>query len=126
VPNIYYYVANPHTNDFQVSPSPWQPAGDTVSGSVVDLLDAGIGSNNEIHRRGGASWHDRYRFRVLIDTQQIDPATEAIVLALIDNYKPISRWMEGFVRAITSECDIGWTGMLLRFIYRESEAPDYP
>ena len=128
VPEIYYYVANPHTNDFQVSPSPWHsgPSGPGISGSIVNLTDAGIGSNNEIWRRGAGSWHDRYRFRVLIDSQFIDPDDQRTVLELINNYKPISRWMDGFVRAQAMECDIGWTGMLLRFIYRESEAPDYP
>lgn len=126
VPNITYYVANPHTNDFQVSPSPWQGTGPSISGSIVDLLDAGIGNNNQVYKQGSGSWHDRYRFRVLINTQVIDPSIEATVLALIENYKPISRWMEGFVRANAMECDIGITGMLLRFIYRESEAPDYP
>jgi phage tail P2-like protein len=69
-------------------------------------------------------WHDRYRFRVYVDEQIIQPADEAAVLTLIEHYKPISRWCEGIFRAETSECDIGWYGMLLRFIYRESEPPD--
>jgi phage tail P2-like protein len=128
VPDIYYYVANPTTNTFQVSPTQWHSGtGLGVSGSIIDLQDQGIGNNNEVWRRGTGSWHDRYRFRVLIDSQFIDPDDQAMVLALIDNYKPISRWMEGFVRAVSMECDIGWTGMLLRFIYRTSEAPtNYP
>lgn len=74
----------------------------------------------------GTSWHDRYRFRVYIDEQIIDPADEAKVLMLIDRYKPISRWCEGIFRAEVSDGYIGWCGMLLRFIYRESEAPNYP
>ena len=125
IPEIYYYVANPHTNDFQLSPSPNQPVGDSISGSIINLTDAGNGTNS-IYRRGTGSWHDRYRFRVLVDSNFIDPDDQRIALALIDRYKPVSRWLEGFVRAHSSTCDIGVTGMLLRFIYRTSEAPDYP
>jgi P2-related tail formation protein len=129
VAGIYYYVANPTTNTFQVSPSPWQSGGAHMSGpsgAVVDLQDAGTGNNNECWRRGTGTWHDRYKFRVLVDSHFIDPDDQKTVLALIDRYKPVSRWLEGFVRATASQCDIGWTGMLLRFIYRTSEAPDYP
>jgi phage tail P2-like protein len=125
VDGIWYYVANPHTNDFQVSPSPWQGV-PTTSGSVVNLTTPGSGSNNELWKRGAGTWHDRYKFRVLVDSQFIDPTDQQTVLTLIERYKPVSRWMDGFVRAQASECDIGWTGMLLRFIYRTSEAPDYP
>jgi phage tail P2-like protein len=70
-------------------------------------------------------WHDRYRFRVYVDDRIISPEDEAAVLTLIEHYKPISRWCEGIFHAIASDCMIGWCGMLLRFIYRESEAPDY-
>ena len=70
-------------------------------------------------------WHDRYRFRVYIDEKIIDPGDEAAVLELIDRYKPVTRWCEGVFRAIASEANIGWCGMLLRFIYHESAAPDY-
>lgn len=38
------------------------------------------------------SWHDRYRFRILINEQVVDPDVEAQVVALIYKYKPISRW----------------------------------
>jgi P2-related tail formation protein len=71
-------------------------------------------------------WHDRYRFRVYIDEQIIDPEDEAAVLALIDRYKPISRWCEGIFRPTASDLNIGWCGACLRFIIRESAAPDYP
>jgi hypothetical protein len=125
IPSIFYYVANPTTNTFQISPSPWHVSG-SLSGSVVALTDAGSGNNNEIWLRGAGTWHDRYRFRVLIDEQVIDPQDQQTVLALINLYKPVSRWLDGFVRARATECDIGWTGMTLRFIYRTSEAPDYP
>jgi P2-related tail formation protein len=71
------------------------------------------------------NWHDRYRFRIYIDEQIIAPSDEQQVLNLINHYKPISRWCEGIFRARTSQCNIGWCGMMLRFIYRTSEAPDY-
>ena len=74
---------------------------------------------------GGPSWHDRYRFRIYVDEQIIDPGDEAAVLKLVDHYKPISRWCEGIYRATTAECAIGWTGALLRFVIRFSDAPDY-
>lgn len=67
-----------------------------------------------------SSWHDRYRFRIYIDENIIDPADEAAVLELVDRYKPISRWCEGVFRAEVSDLNIGWAGAMLRFIYRES------
>jgi Bacteriophage P2-related tail formation protein len=73
-----------------------------------------------------APWHDRYRFRVYIDEQIIDPQDEAEVLELIDRYKPVSRWCEGIFRATVSDCLIGWCGMTLRFVTHISEAPNYP
>lgn len=73
------------------------------------------------------SWHDRYRFRVYIDENIIDPADEADVLRLIAEYKPISRWCEGIFRSTNSDCTIGWCGAALRFIYRFSDKPtNYP
>jgi phage tail P2-like protein len=72
------------------------------------------------------AWHDRYRFRIMVDQAVIPPDQENQVLELIDRYKPVSRWCEGIFYARSAECDIGWAGMTLRFIYRESEAPDYP
>jgi hypothetical protein len=72
------------------------------------------------------SWHDRYRFRVYVNHQIIvTPQDEADVLLLIEHYKPVSRWCEGIFRATVSEASIGWCGIMLRFIYRSSEAPDY-
>lgn len=69
------------------------------------------------------NWHDRYRFRILTDVGIIKPSDEQAVLNLINHYKPISRWCEGVYRARSSQCNIGWTGMLLRFIYRDIAAP---
>lgn len=73
-----------------------------------------------------APWHDRYRFRVSVDQTIIDPADEWEVLALIDRYKPVSRWCEGIFKPVVSDCNIGWAGAALRFISRTSEAPNYP
>lgn len=73
-----------------------------------------------------APWHDRYRFRIVVDQEVIPAGDEAAALALIDRYKPISRWCEGIFYARVSDAAIGWAGAMLRFINRESEAPNYP
>jgi phage tail P2-like protein len=73
------------------------------------------------------AWHDRYRFQIAIDEAVVsDAEKENQMVALIDRYKPVSRWLEAIVRPHVAQCDIGWAGMVLRFIYRESEAPNYP
>jgi P2-related tail formation protein len=118
LPGLFYWVINAVDPIFQVSPS--------RGGSAVDILDQGAGNNNEIWKRGIGNWHDRYRFRILVDEAIIPPDKQAYALKLINAYKPVSRWLDGFVRQVVSECDIGWAGMVLRFIYRESEAPSYP
>jgi phage tail P2-like protein len=114
---LWYRVVNKTTNTFQVAQS--------AGGTPIDLLTTGS-SGNQIWKRGAGTWHDRYRFRVLIDEAVILPADYAQVMALINAYKPVSRWLEGIFRMKVSECDIGWAGMTLQFIYKESEAPDYP
>src|SRR5215831_11518781 len=66
-----------------------------------------------------AGWHDRYRFRVLVDESVVtDTQTENAVVALINRYKPISRWLEAIEHPRISSCSIGWAGMMFRFIYR--------
>jgi hypothetical protein len=114
-----YYVVNYSASKFQVSA--------TSGGSPVNLTSSGSGDHSEIwHKASGTgSWHDRYRFQATIDETIIKPEDEAQVVALIDAYKPVSRWFDGFVRATVSECDIGWYGGDLRFVDRTSEAPDY-
>ena len=74
------------------------------------------------------AWHDRYRFQILIDQNVIvDANDENAVLALIDRYKPESRWLEQILRPRTSQCDIGWAGMMLHFNYHVSDKPtNYP
>jgi hypothetical protein len=67
---------------------------------------------------------------VSIDERIIsDAPTENAMIALINRYKPVSRWLDSLtpiIRPRTSDCAIGWAGMTLRFVYRESEAPEYP
>jgi phage tail P2-like protein len=116
VQGIWYYVSSPTTNNFQVAPS--------FNGSPINLTSTSRAlTPNEVWRPGSGTWHDRYKFRILIDEQIISPADHDAVLTLIDRYKPVSRWCEGIFRVTVSQCDIGWTGMLLRFVYRTSEAP---
>jgi P2-related tail formation protein len=114
---LWYRVVNKTINTFQVASQ--------ISGTPIDLLTQGVGTS-QIWKRGTGTWHDRYRFRVLIDETVIAPEDYAQVMALINAYKPVSRWLEGLFRMKLSECDIGWAGMTLQFIYKESEAPDYP
>lgn len=114
---LWYRVVNKTTNTFKIAPS--------LNGSPIDFITAGTGTN-QIWRHGAGTWHDRYRFRILIDEQIIRPEDQAQVVALINAYKPVSRWLEGFFRMTASECHIGWAGMTLQFIIKESEAPNYP
>jgi phage tail P2-like protein len=51
-------------------------------------------------------WHDRYRFRILTDQDVIDSEAQAKAEALIDLYKPVSRWREATVRARASNCEV--------------------
>ena len=113
---LWYYVVNATTNSFQLSTQ--------EDGAVLVITSTGSGTNTIW--LGGGSWHDRYRFRALIDERIIPPEDEAQALALINAYKPVSRWFEGFLRAFGSDCDIAWMGMALRFVYISSDAPDYP
>jgi hypothetical protein len=114
-----YFVINRSNQSFQVSL--------TSGGAAVNLTNSGTGGHNEVWHKGlpGGSWHDRYRFRALIDITIIKPEDEAKALALINEYKPVSRWFDGFLAATTSTCDISWYGVMLRFVSRTSEAPDY-
>jgi len=113
-----YYIKNYTTTHFQFAA--------TIGGAVVDITTSGVGTN-ELWHKGlpGGSWHDRYRFRALIDVHIIPPEKEAMALALINEYKPVSRWFDGFYEALISTCDIAWYGAMLEFFYVTSEAPDY-
>jgi Phage tail protein (Tail_P2_I) len=115
---IWYRVINATADTFKVSTQ--------LGGAPVDLLTAGVGSNQVYKKGGGAgSWHDRYRFRVLIDETIILPEDEAQVMALINAYKPVSRWCEGLFRTTNGACAIGWYGACLQFLYISSEEPDH-
>jgi P2-related tail formation protein len=112
-----YFIVNATATTFQIATEP--------NGTPLNIQNQGSGTN-QVYTRTNA-WHDRYRFRVLIDERVIsDAPTENEMLALIDRYKPVSRWCEAIIRPRTSDCNIGWAGMTLRFIYRTSEAPNYP
>lgn len=70
-------------------------------------------------------WHDRYRFRILVDQDIILPETEETVLDLVLRFKPISRWPEdqAIIRARVSELDsIWWAGASLTWKYHLVEA----
>jgi len=110
----WYFVVGATTNTFQVST--------TLGGPALDLTTTGFGT---IFKRGSGDWHDRYRFRISVDQTIIEPADEKEVLALIDRYKPVTRWCEGIVRPVVSECNIGWAGAALQFLTLESDAPDW-
>jgi phage tail P2-like protein len=113
--DVVYYVVDVTANSFRVT---------LVEGSTaLDITSSGSGTN-ELWKAGG-DWHDRYRFRALIDITIIPPSEEAKVVQLINAYKPVSRWFDGFFAAETSTCDIAWYGAMLEFIYIESDAPDY-
>jgi hypothetical protein len=116
-----YYVLNATGTTFQIAVDP-------TGSPPLDLTSQGV-SMHSLYQRSPA-WHQRYVFRILIDENIIiDVNDENAVLALIARYKPISRWPDAagpIIRPRTSECDIGLAGMMLRFVYHKSEAPDYP
>jgi phage tail P2-like protein len=114
---LLYRIVGATTNTFQVATQ--------LGGAAVDITTAGSGSNL-LYKKGTGTWHDRYRFRVIVDETIIKPADEAQVLALINAYKPVSRWLEGLFRTQSADCGIGWYGACLQFIYISSEPPNYP
>jgi phage tail P2-like protein len=71
----------------------------------------------------GWNWHDRYRFRILIDQEVIDPVAEARVAQIVRAYKPLTRWDEGIIRARRSDLEIWWAAVSLPWKYVTSEAP---
>lgn len=116
VAGVWYCARNVTTDTFQI--------GVETTGPLVTLTSTGTGTNYVWLRSTGPSWHDRYKFRITLDQDVITPEEQRAVLELVDRYKPVSRWCEGIYRAIVTQCDIGVTGMLLRFAYRESDHPD--
>jgi hypothetical protein len=84
-----YYVVNWTTTEFQVAA--------TVGGAPIDLTSNGSGIINELWNKasGGGNWHDRYRFRVIVDNNVIPTSEVPAIIDLIKYFKPISRWPEG-------------------------------
>lgn len=72
------------------------------------------------------AWHDRYRFRVVINDAVVDPTVEQQVMTLIDRYKPISRWPEPNLRPRMSSTTIYATAYAMIFITRQSKAALIP
>lgn len=72
----------------------------------------------------GYNWHDRYRFRILVDQEVVDPAAEQIVARIVRAYKPLTRWDEGIIRARRSDLDIFWGAASLTWKYVTVEAPE--
>ena len=68
-------------------------------------------------------WHDRYRFRIMMNQQVVDPDVEAKMLQLIDRYKPVSRWPEAVVRPEYSLLDIYVAAVASYRITRVSRPP---
>jgi len=58
------------------------------------LTSAGTGTN-ELWERGVGTWHDRYKFRVVVNGQIVPDSEVPALIALVERYKPISRWPEG-------------------------------
>jgi phage tail P2-like protein len=80
--------------------------------------------NYPIDDPGGlGTWHDRYRFRIIVDQGVINPGIEQQVRFLINAYKPVSRWDEGIIRARRSESEM-YVGIgSLGWKYTTIEAP---
>jgi phage tail P2-like protein len=68
-------------------------------------------------------WHDRYRFRVVINEGVITNADdEAQVMELIDRYKPVSRWPESITHP-THGIMLAYVAAVARiFVNRQSKA----
>jgi P2-related tail formation protein len=99
-----YFVVNATGTTFQVSLNP--------AGMVLNILDQGTGTHS-LYQRSPA-WHDRYRFRIMVDQAIISSAQEAEAVELISRYKPVSRWLEDIVYIQPpSELSIFWAGVSL-------------
>lgn len=90
---FWYWVVGALTNSFQVA--------ENENGAPVNLTSTGVAINQIWQRGVGGSWHDRYRFRVII-SEDVDPLIAAQVMVLINLYKPVSRWPEGIIRSRVS------------------------
>ena len=120
----WYYTVNVTSTSFQVAA--------TVGGTPIDITDSGVGNNKIGVKVPGTGlppnyphpgWHDRYRFRVVIQDDVVDPEVEAQVVTLIDRYKPVSRWPEPNLRPRPSGTTVYATAYAMIFITRISKAP---
>jgi phage tail P2-like protein len=87
-----YYVAN-----WTLQPVPSFQLAASAGGAPINLTSQGTGDHNELwnHSIGGGNWHNRYRFRVIIDGTVIPDSEVPTIIELIGFFKPISRWPEG-------------------------------
>lgn len=67
-------------------------------------------------------WHDRYLFRIVVNQSVISPDDEAAVLALVNRFKPVSRWCEAVIRSRPVAAAAYIAAYAQIFIYRKSEA----
>jgi len=97
-----YYVKN-----WTLEPFPSFQLAASAGGAAINLTSVGAGDHNELwnHSIGGGNWHNRYRFRVIIDGTVIPQAEVPTLIQLIEAFKPISRWPEGI--AVQSEPSAG-------------------
>ena len=72
------------------------------------------------------AWHDRYRFRVVINDTIVDPQVEQQVMTLIDRYKPVSRWPEPNLRPRPSGTTVYAAAYAMIFVTRTSKAAPIP
>jgi hypothetical protein len=88
VAGTHYFVINWTPTQFQISA--------TLNGPPLGLTGAGSGTN-EIwdFASAGGNWHNRYRFRVIIDNTVIPDTEVSAIINLIQYFKPITRWPEG-------------------------------
>lgn len=112
-PMRIYYVVGATGTTFQVALIP--------NGDPLNIQNPGSGTNSVFKRTN--AWHDRYRFRIMMNQQVVDPDVEAQMLTLIDRYKPVSRWPEAVVRPEYSLLDIYVTAVAQIRITRVSRPP---
>jgi hypothetical protein len=112
VPTRIYFIVNATATTFQISTDP--------GGAPLDIQNQGSGTN-QVYTRTNA-WHDRYRFRIMINEEVVAPTDEQQVLTLIDRYKPVSRWSEAVVRPRSSNAICYACAVAQVFINRVSQA----
>jgi hypothetical protein len=104
----------------------------SLGGPPIDITDVGVGNHKIGIKVPGSGyppnyphpgWHDRYRFRVVIADDVVDPEVEAQVVTLIDRYKPVSRWPDANLRPRTSLGTCYATGYAMIMHTRRSKAP---